>query len=518
MSVDAPTSPREVLDEGTSREWRMYIDGERVEALDGRWTDVLSPSRAGTVLGRVPRADAADVDRAVKAARTAFPGWSGLPATARQKALLAIADDLYEHAEELALLTAKDTGNALRTQARPESQTLANLFRYFGGVATEVKGVVLPAGEDQLQYSIREPVGVVGAILPWNSPLMIAGMKIPAALAAGNTIVVKAAEDAPLTILRLAELCAPHLPPGVLNVLTGFGEDCGAALVAHPQVDKVSFTGSTEVGRIVGAVAGERLVPLSLELGGKSPSIVWPDSCDDATVEGVLTAMRFTRQGQSCTAGSRLFLHEDIYEDFLDRVVARLKQMVVGDPLDEATDMGALISQDQYDRVTSYVDEGKQRDDVTVALDGSGQVPTDLEGLYLGPTVFSRADNSWRLAQEEIFGPVMVVIPWRDEEEVLAMANDSSYGLAAYVWCRDLDKALTAAHRIESGWVQVNQGGGQVVGQSYGGVKGSGIGREFSLEGMLEGFTHIKQINVKLSPRPAEPREATSGKTDVGAP
>src|SRR3954447_24091578 len=207
MSVDAPTSPQQILDEGASREWRMYIGGDWVEAAGGRWTDVMSPSRRGTVLGRVPRADAADVDRAVTAARAAFPEWRALPATDRQKALLAIAEDLYAHAEELALLTANDTGNALRTQARPESQTLANLFRYFAGVATEVKGVVLPAGEGQLQYPIGEPVGVVGAILPWNSPLMIAGMKIPAALAAGNTIVVKAAEDAPLTILRLAELC-----------------------------------------------------------------------------------------------------------------------------------------------------------------------------------------------------------------------------------------------------------------------------------------------------------------------
>jgi aldehyde dehydrogenase (NAD+) len=255
-----------------------------------------------------------------------------------------------------------------------------------------------------------------------------------------------------------------------------------------------------------------------LELGGKSPSIVWPDSCDDATVEGVLTAMRFTRQGQSCTAGSRLFLHEDIYDEFLDRSVARLKDLVVGDPLDEATDMGALINQEQYDRVSSYVAEGKGRGDVATALDGSGKVPAGLDGLYMGPTVFSRADNAWRLAREEIFGPVMVVIPWRDETEVLAMANDSHYGLAAFVWCHDLDRALTAAHRIESGWVQVNQGGGQLVGQAYGGVKESGIGRECSLEGMLEGFTQIKQINVKITPRPADSQgQATSGRTeDVG--
>lgn len=481
-----------------ARDFGMHIGGESVEATGDEWLDVACPSRHGTSLGRTPRARSADVDRAVAAARAALPGWSALPATVRQRALLAIADDLYAHAEELAVLTAWDTGNALRPQARPESQTLAHLFRYFGGVATEVKGVVLPAGEGQLQYSVREPVGVVGAILPWNSPLMIAGMKIPAALAAGNTIVVKAAEDAPLTVLRLAELCARHLPPGVLNVLTGTGEECGAPLVAHPGVDKVSFTGSTEVGRMVGAAAGERLVPASLELGGKSPSIVWPDSCDDATVDGVLSAMRFTRQGQSCTAGSRLFVHERIYDNFLDRVVAKLKGMVVGDPIDEATDMGALINLEQYDRVRSYIEEGKSQSGVVTALDGAGQVP-DLDGLYLGPTVFSRADNTWRLAQEEIFGPVMVAIPWSSEEQVLAMANDSHYGLAAYIWCHDLDRALTAAHRIESGWVQVNQGGGQLVGQSYGGVKASGIGREFSLEGMLDSFTRVKQINVKVS-------------------
>ncbi|MCU1614366.1 MAG: aldehyde dehydrogenase family protein [Frankiales bacterium] len=496
MTLEAQALP-ELLSRG---DVGMHINGEAVAAVGGQWLEVTSPSALGKFLGRVPRAAAADVDRAVAAARAALPAWRALPATERQKALLAIAESIFAHAEELALLTAADTGNALRTQARPESQTLGNLFRYFGGVSTEVKGVVLPAGEGQLQYSIRQPVGVVGAILPWNSPLMIAGMKIPAALAAGNTIVVKAAEDAPLTVIRLAELCAEHLPPGVVNVLTGYGEECGAALVAHPGVDKVSFTGSTSVGRVVGSAAGNRLVPVSLELGGKSPTIVWPDAADDATVDGILTGMRFTRQGQSCTAGSRLFLHEDVYDDVLDRVVAKLKGLVVGDPLDERTDMGALINQTQYEQVCGYIREGLDRPDVVTALDGAAQVPTDLNGYYLGPTVFSRADNSWRLAREEIFGPVLVVIPWRDEDEVLAMANDSHYGLAAYLWCHDLDRALTAAERIESGWVQVNQGGGQLVGQSYGGVKASGIGREFSLEGMLESFTQIKQVNVKLSP------------------
>jgi aldehyde dehydrogenase (NAD+) len=290
----------------------------------------------------------------------------------------------------------------------------------------------------------------------------------------------------------------------VLNVVTGRGSVVGEALVVHPGVDKVSFTGSTEVGRGVGAKAGERVVPVSLELGGKSPTIVWPDAADDAhidaTVDGILLGMRFTRQGQSCTAGSRLYLHEDVYDEVLDRVVAKLQTFVVGDPLDERTDMGALINQKQYDSVRDYIDEGMTRSGVTTALDGAAQVPAGLEGYYLGPTVFSRAENDWRLTREEIFGPVMVVIPWREDAEVLAMANDSHYGLAAFLWCHDLDRAITAANRIESGWVQVNQGGGQLVGQSYGGLKASGIGREFSLEGMLESFTSIKQINVKLSP------------------
>lgn len=477
----------------------MSIGGRAAAAVAGEWIDVFAPSRHRQRLGRVPRARTADVDRAVAAARTAQREWGRLHFAQRQRALLAIADVLTEHAEELAVLTAADTGNALRPQARPEAATLAALFRYFGGVASEVKGVVLPAGVDQLQYTQREPVGVVGAILPWNSPLMIAGMKIPAALAAGNAIVVKASEEAPLAVLRLAELCAPYLPAGVLNVLTGYGDECGAALVAHPGVDKVSFTGSTAVGRSVGATAGERLIPASLELGGKSPTIVWPDAASsdriDETVAGILAGMRITRQGQSCTAGSRLFIHEDVYDEVLEATVGSLQALRVGDPLDEATDMGTLINERQYQRVCDYVAEGRTCPGIDVALDG---VAGSYEGLAMGPTLFSRADNAWRLAREEIFGPVIVAIPWRTDSEVVAMANDSHYGLAAYLWCADLDRALGAARDIESGWIQVNQAGGQVVGQSYGGLKQSGIGREFSLEGMLEAFTTIKQVNVRI--------------------
>jgi aldehyde dehydrogenase (NAD+) len=477
----------------------MWIDGERSEARTGEWREVKNPAVREQVIARVPSAGVDDVERAVAAARRAFPGWRSVHFTERARALAKIADDIEERAEELARLTALDTGNALRTQARPEVATLVALFRYFAGIAGEVKGSTLPAGDNQLQYTRLEPLGVVACILPWNSPLMIAGFKVPAALAAGNTVILKAADDAPLTVLLLAEICNRHLPAGVLNALTGRGSVIGQALSTHPGVDKVSFTGSTDVGRGVARQASERLAHVSLELGGKNPSIVFPDAVDDDLIDGLLAASRFTRQGQSCTAGSRLFLHEDIYDEVLERLVAKLGALKVGDPLDEATDMGAIINASQHRQISGYLDEGRNDPRLHVALGGSA--PSDgplTEGYYHLPTVFAGASNNFRLAQEEIFGPVLAAIRWKDVDEVVAMANDSHYGLAAYVWSHNLDNALNTAHRVEAGWVQVNQGGGQLVGQSYGGYKQSGIGREVSLEGMLAGFTQTKQINVKL--------------------
>lgn len=483
-------------------DWRMLIAGEWVEAANRGRRDVLAPSREDQVLARVPEGSQADVDRAVAAATVALPAWRALHFRDRGSLLLKIADRLEAEAESLALLTAQDTGNALRTQARPESAGLVSLFRYFGGVAGEFKGTVLPAGDDQLQYTRLEPLGVVGAILPWNSPLLIAAMKLPAALAAGNTLVVKPAEDAPLTILRLAQVMSEFLPAGVLNVVTGAGETVGQAMSEHPGIHKISFTGSSDVGRIVGATTGGRLAHQSLELGGKNPNIVCPSAATPELIEdtaaGVLTAMRFTRQGQSCTAGSRLFLHRDVYDQFLETLSRMAKALKVGDPLDEETDMGTIINQKQYERVLSYIEDGKSQPGVQVVLDGSHSIPDGLKGYYQGPTIIAGAKNDWRIAREEIFGPVLVVIPWSDEAEVVAMANDSHYGLAAFVWSRHLDQALSLAHQIEAGWVQINQGGGQVIGQSYGGYKSSGLGREFSIEGAIEGFTQTKQINVKV--------------------
>lgn len=482
-----------------ARDYPMFVDGEWVEALSGQWTNVTTPILRQHVIGRVPSSGPEDIERAVRAARKAFPQWRSQHFSARGRILNQIADAIDTRAEELSRLTALDTGNALRTQARPEVATLANLFRYFAGVAGEIKGAVLPAGDDQLQYTRLEALGVIGCILPWNSPLMIAGFKIPAALVAGNTVVVKAAEAAPLSVLLLAEICAEHLPAGVLNVVTGSGRVAGEAMVQHPEIDKISFTGSTEVGRHVAKEAGGRLAHVSLELGGKNPSIVFPDvDVDDDFISQLLLSTRVHRQGQSCTAGSRLFLHQDIYDEVLDRLVTTLAGLKVGNPLDEATDMGAIVNDKQFASVCEFLDDGLSSKSVSVALDGSPDKLGLSDGYYMGPTVFSGADNSWRLSREEIFGPALVAIPWNDHTDVIEMANDSHYGLAAYVWTHNLDQALSTAHALETGWVQVNQGGGQMVGQSYGGYKQSGLGREVSLEGMIAGFTQTKQVNVRL--------------------
>ena len=311
---------------------------------------------------------------------------------------------------------------------------------------------------------------------------------------------LKTAEDAPLGVLMMAEICQEFLPPGVLNVLTGIGEECGWPLAQHSLVRKLSFTGSTEVGKLIMRAAADRIVPVSLELGGKSPSIVYPDANEDWVVDGVIAGMRFTRQSQSCTAGSRLFLHADIFDSFLDKLRTKTQALKLGDPLDEATDIGSIINEKQFTKVCSYVAEGLKRADARLVFGGLPPKEGPLsEGYFAIPTVFADASNNWRLAREEIFGPVLVAIPWRDEADAVRMANGSHYGLAAYVWTHDIGVGLRAAHAIESGWVQVNQSGGQTPGHSYGGYKQSGIGREFSLEGMLDSFTQRKNVTVNLN-------------------
>jgi betaine-aldehyde dehydrogenase len=479
----------------------MLIDGKWVDAKSGARIAVENPAKR-TTIAEVPRGAAADVDAAVEAAAKAFPGWSKVPPRERGRALLRIADQLEARAEEVARTIALETGNALRTQARGEAKMTADIFRYFGGLGSELKGETIPLGEHVLSYTRREPLGVVGAIIPWNAPVMLGALKIAPALCAGNVMVMKAAEDAPLGVLLMAEICQEFLPAGVLNVLTGLGEECGGPLANHPKIRKLSFTGSTEVGKIVMRAAAERIVPVSLELGGKSPSIVYPDVDEDWAVDGIIAAMRFTRQSQSCTAGSRMFLHEDIFDSFLGKLEKKTTALKIGDPLDEKTDIGTIINNKQFTKVCKYVDEGLKRSDAKLVFGGLPPKTGPLsEGYYAIPTVFADRSNDWRLAREEIFGPVLVAIRWSDEAEAIRMANDSHYGLAAYVWTHDIGSGLRTAHAIESGWVQVNQGLGQVPGMSYGGYKQSGMGREFSLEGMLDSFTQRKNVTVNLEVR-----------------
>src|SRR5690348_8954265 len=444
--------------EQTIRQARMLIAGQWVASAAGEVLTVENPANR-TVIAEIPRGRAEDVDRAVKAAAAAFPAWSRVAPRERGKLFLKIADALEARVEELARLIASETGNALRTQARPEANGTVDMFRYYGGLGGELKGETIPLGEQVLSYTRREPLGVVGAIVPWNAPAILSAIKIAPALIAGNTLVLKAAEDAPLCVLLLAEVCQQFLPPGVLNVLTGLGEECGAPLANHPAVAKLSFTGSTEVGKSIMRAAADRIVPVSLELGGKSPSIVYPDADEDWVVDGMVAAMRFTRQSQSCTAGSRLFLHRDIFDAFLDRLAKKVGALKLGDPLDEASDIGTVINAKQFKRVCNYVEEGLTRTDARVVMGGLPPSTGPLsEGYYTIPTIFADVSNDWRLAREEIFGPVLVAIPWNDEANAIRMANDSHYGLAAYVWAHDLGRALRAAHAIEAGWVQVNQG------------------------------------------------------------
>jgi betaine-aldehyde dehydrogenase len=472
----------------------MVLDGQGAEAGAG-WIEVTSP-HDHAVIGRIPRAGATEIDAAVASASRAQPGWRDLSPRTRGALLAQIAADVEPEVERLARLCSLENGNALRTQTRGEAAFVVDCLQYFAGLAQEAKGQTVPIRSDALDYSRLEPLGVVAAIIPWNAPLLLAAVKIAPALAMGNTMVLKVAEDAPFAVLALARICQRHLPPGVLNVVTGYGAEAGEALTEHPGIAKLSFTGSTAVGRRVMAKAADRVVPVSLELGGKNPQIVFPDADESWVVDGVVAGVRFFRQGQSCTAGSRLFVHRSIVESFTDKLVSAVGSFRIGDPLDEATDIGSIVNRVQYDKVCDYIREGLEQPSARLL---HGGVPTlDSPGFYVQPTVIAGVDHSWRIAREEIFGPVVCVIPWDDEDEVIRMANDSHYGLSAFVWSTDIGAALRTAHRVEAGWVQVNQGGGQVLGQSYGGFKQSGMGREFSLEGMLDSYTRTKHVSVHL--------------------
>lgn len=475
-----------------------FIGGRYVPAGSGKSFAVVNPA-TGAEVARAAEGDAADVDAAVRNAAAAQKDWAKVPARKRGALVHACAALLKEHQEELARLIALETGKALRTESRVEAGVVADIFEFFGGLGSELKGESVPFAPNVLSVTVREPLGVVGAIIPWNVPMLLMALKVAPALVAGNAVVVKSAEEAPLAVLRICELMNRILPPGVFNLLSGMGPECGAPLVAHPLVKKLTFTGSVETGKIVARAAAEKLIPVTLELGGKSPMIVFADCEFDKTVSGALTSMRFTRQGQSCTAASRIYVERPIFERFVAAMTDAVNAMVMGDPLDEKTDIGTIVSEGQLAKVRAYIAEGTATPGATAHV--CSAMPADpalRKGLFIQPVIFTGLDGSSRLVREEIFGPVTVIQPFDSAEAVLAEANDSEYGLAASLWTNNLKVGLDLAHRLEAGLVQINQNLVVQANLSYGGVKSSGLGKEASLEAMLEHFTHKKTIMVNM--------------------
>ncbi len=482
-----------------ARTQRMLIGGEWVAAASGETFTTVNPATE-LPLATVPAGDKEDVDRAVRAARHAFEHgpWRRMTPSERGRALWKLADLIEAHSEEFAQLETLDNGKPISVARAADIPLVVDHFRYYAGWATKIEGETIPvstAGLHILNYTLREPVGVVGQIIPWNFPLLMAAWKLGAALACGNTVVLKPAEQTPLSALRLGELFeAAGFPPGVVNIVTGFGETAGAAIAAHPDIDKVAFTGSTEVGRIVMRAATGNLKRVSLELGGKSPNIIFADADLDAAAIGAASAIYFNH-GQCCCAGSRLFIEQKVYDRVMPRLIDYSKQVKLGPGMDPTTEMGPLVSHEQFTRVSDYLQHGRQ-EGATVAA-GGGRPAHLGQGYFVAPTVFSDVRPDMRIVREEIFGPVVCAVPFTDPEEVVAAGNDSAYGLAAAVWTRDVQKAHRMAATLKAGTVWINCYNMFDAASPFGGYKQSGFGREMG-KAALDLYTQIKSVWLNL--------------------
>jgi acyl-CoA reductase-like NAD-dependent aldehyde dehydrogenase len=477
---------------------KLIIDGRPVDAASGEVFQTINPATEEPVC-TVARAGPEDVDRAVRAARAAFDGgpWPRMRAAERQKVLWRLGDLILEHADEIARLETLDNGKPIFESRQIDVPMVAGCFHYFSGWATKLTGDTIPVSPSWLTYTVREPIGVVGAIVPWNFPMIMVGWKCAPALAAGNCVVLKPAAETPLTAVRIGELALEAgLPPGVLNVVPGPGSSAGAALVRHPGVDKITFTGSTEVGKQIMRECAETVKKVTLELGGKSPNIVFADADLEAAVRGAYNGI-FYGKGEVCAAGSRLLVEASIHDEFVARLAERAKKLVPADPMDPKTRLGALINESQMNKVLGYVQVGVDEGAKVVA--GGQRQPVNGKGYFVQATVLDRVENRMRVAQEEIFGPVVAVIRFEGPDEAVVKGNEIFYGLAAGVWTRDVKKAHAVARRLQAGTVWVNMYNFYDPGMPFGGFKGSGFGRDLGAESVHE-FTQVKSVWMNLEP------------------
>ena len=476
----------------------MYVNGEFVPAKSDKWFPVYDPATE-EVIAEAPDAAAEDVDAAVRAAREAFDSgpWAKSTAQERGRVLFRLAERVRAESAALAELETRNSGKPI-VESEYDMADAATCFEYYGGLATKVMGQVNPVPANALSLSLREPVGVAGQIIPWNYPLLMAAWKLAPALAAGCTCVLKPAEQTPLTALELARWFEEAgLPPGTVNIVTGFGETAGAPLVRNPEVNKIAFTGSAEVGKTIARAAADSLKRVSLELGGKSPNIFFADADFEAAIDGALFGV-FINQGEVCSAGSRILVERSIYPKFVEAMSAKAKTIRLGPPLERTTKMGPLVSEEQYQRVSGYLEVGRREAKLSA---GGGRPAGFAKGFYVEPTVFYDVPTSARIAREEIFGPVAALIPFEDEAQALRIANDSPYGLAAAVWSRDIFKALRMVKALRAGVVWVNHMQPTYVEAPWGGYKQSGYGRELGPWG-IEEYLETKQVFVNLDEAP----------------
>jgi betaine-aldehyde dehydrogenase len=474
----------------------MLIDGALVASESNEWMTSVNPADEQAI-GRVPMATAADVDRAVGAALRAQPAWHAKPVAERSALLREVSRRLLERGPEILSLEVRDTGNTI-SKMRGDLAAAAAQLDYYAGLGLEVKGETVPVAADALHFTTREPYGVVARIAPFNHPLYFAVSALAGPLITGNCVVIKTPDQSPLSAIHLAEVCRDVLPAGVVNIVSGTGISAGDALVRHPLVRRIAFTGSVPTGLAIQRAAASVCVKnVSLELGGKNPMIVFPDVDPELAAEMAVAGMNFAWQGQSCGSTSRLMLHEAIHDAVLERIVAKVAALRIGDPLQDSSQMGPINSKPHFERVKHYVQAGKQ-EGARLASGGKRPAGAQFErGYWIEPTVFSNVTMDMRIAREEIFGPVLSVLRWRDVEQVAAMANATEYGLACAIWSQDLKAALQLARKVDCGYLWINARGGHHLGTPFGGSRNSGVGREECLEELMS-YTQAKAFHVSL--------------------